>query len=108
MKSYEVIHYTENGRDIFNDWYRSLRDMRGRAAIDRTLARVELGNFGTHHHCRDGVWELIIDYGPGYRIYYCLAGKRVVLLLCGGTKRGQNRDIDQAVEYLKKFKGETE
>ena len=43
--------------------------MRGRAAIDRTLDRVELSNFGTHRHCSDGVWELIIDYGQGYRIY---------------------------------------
>lgn len=108
MKQYEIIHYTENGKDIFNEWYRSLRDLRGRAAIDRTLDRVELGNFGTHHHCRDGVWEFIIDYGAGYRIYYCLAGMKIVLLLCAGTKRTQNRDIDQAVEYLKRYKGAIE
>lgn len=101
---YEIIHYIENGCDVFNEWYTSLRDMKTRAVIDRTLNKAALGNFGKNHYCRDGVWEFIIDYGSGYRIYYSLMGKQIIILLCAGTKRTQNRDIDKAVEYLKKFK----
>ena len=52
-----------------------------------------------HKFCRDGVWELRIDTGAGYRVYYAIAGKQVVLLLCGGDKRTQDADIRQACEY---------
>ena len=54
--------------------------------------------------CRDGVWELIIDHGPGYRVYYSMIGGVVVLLLCAGSKSTQNRDISRAVKYLKRHK----
>jgi len=50
------------------------------------------------------VWELRIDYGPGYRLYYSMTGKRIILLLCGGGKRRQNADIERAVTYLKDYK----
>jgi len=56
-------------------------------------------NYGDHKFCRDGVWELRIDFGPGYRVYYAQAGKIVVLLLCGGSKGSQTRDISEAVRY---------
>lgn len=59
---------------------------------------MELGNFGDHKYCRDGTWELRIDLGPGFRVYYAIAGTRVILLLCGGDKRTQNVDIDRACE----------
>jgi probable addiction module antidote protein len=55
------------------------------------VTRIEQGNFGDHKFCRDGVWELRIDVGAGYRVYYAMAGQRVVLLLCGGDKRTQER-----------------
>lgn len=58
-----------------------------------------MGNFGNHKSCRDGVWELRIDVGPGYRVYYAVAGSQVVLLLCGGDKRTQSADITRACEY---------
>ena len=58
-----------------------------------------MGNFGNHKSCRDGVWELRIDVGPGYRVYYAVAGSQVVLLLCGGDKRTQSADISRACEY---------
>ena len=97
---YEVRHYiTRAGQDLYMEWYRTIRDARARIAIDRRLIRVELCNFGDHKPCRDGVWELRIDVGPGYRLYYALAGKQVVLLLCGGDKRTQARDIDRACQY---------
>ena len=101
---YEVIHYEENGLDVFMNWRKSLRDKVGKMAIDRRLLQVEEGNFGDHHYCRDGVWELVINTGPGYRIYYSMAGKFIVLLLCAGSKRNQQKDINQAVEYLKSYK----
>lgn len=100
----EVIHYEENGRDIVREWLKSLKDMQGKAAIYRAIKRVEQGNFGDHKPCRDGVWELRIDVSAGYRVYYSISGKEVVLLLCGGSKRTQKRDIDKAVEYLKKYR----
>ena len=102
-KQYEIVHYEENGKDIFNDYVSSLRDRIGRTVIERTVRRIEAGNFGEHKSCRSGVWELKIDYGAGYRVYYSIVGNKVVLLLCAGTKRTQQKDIDKAVEYLQRF-----
>jgi putative addiction module killer protein len=97
---YEIRHYlTSNQKDLFMEWRRQLRDSKARIAIDRRINRIELGNFGDHKFCRDGVWELRIDIGPGYRVYYAIDGTRVVLLLCGGDKQSQEKDIDRAHEY---------
>lgn len=104
--NYTVIHYEEDGKDIFYDWITSLRDKRGRLAIERSITRIEEGNFGEHRFCRNGVWELVINTGPGYRVYYSLIGNTVVLLLCGGDKSSQQKDISKAVEFLKKYKEE--
>jgi putative addiction module killer protein len=94
---YEVRHYlTPDGKDVFLDWLRELRDVTARIAVDRRVNRMELGNFGDHKFCRDGVWELRIDVGAGYRVYYAVAKKEIVLLLCGGDKRRQDADIDRA------------
>ncbi len=103
---YEVIHYREYGRDIYQEWLDELKDFRGRATILNAVNKVMDGNFGVHKHCRDGVWELVLDMGPGYRVYYSFIGRFVVLLLCAGQKRHQQRDIDKAVEYFKKYKEE--
>ena len=106
-EEYEVIHYIDaKGKDTYLEWVESLRDKRGQIAIYRAVARVERGNFGDHHFCRDGVSELVINCGPGYRVYYSIVGRAVVLLLCAGDKRSQSRDIDRAVLYLKKYKEE--
>ena len=97
---YEVRHYlTQNQLDVFMEWRRKLRDTTARISVDRRINRIELGNFGDHRFCRDGVWELRIDVGQGYRVYYAVAGNKVVLLLCGGDKRTQDVDIDRACEY---------
>lgn len=97
---FEIRHYlTPDGRDVFDEWRSQVKDTKARIAIDRRLYRVELGNFGDHKPCRDGVWELRIDMGPGYRVYYARAGKTVVLLLFGGDKRSQTADITQACDY---------
>jgi putative addiction module killer protein len=78
------------------DWNQWLVSSECAIAIDRRIYRVELGNFGDHKPCREGVWELRIDVGPGYRVYYAQAGQTVVLLLCGGIKRSQDADISKA------------
>jgi putative addiction module killer protein len=97
---YEIRHYlARDAKDLYLEWYSELRDTKARVAIDRRINRVELGNFGDHKFCRDGVWELRIDIGPGYRVYYAIAGKQIILLLCGGDKRSQRADIDRACEY---------
>nr|VFJ66514.1 MAG: putative addiction module killer protein [Candidatus Kentron sp. FW] len=102
---YEIRHYiTEDGKDTYLDWQLSIRDRKARVAIDRRVNRMERGNFGDRRFCRDGVWELRIDTGPGYRIYYATAGKQIVLLLCGGDKRTQEADIDRACEYWRNWR----
>jgi len=95
-------------RDIYLEWQRKLRDVKVRIAIDRRVNRIELGNFGDHKFCRDGVWGLRIDVWPGYRVYYALAGSQVVLLLCGGDKRAQDAEIERACKYWQDWQGRTE
>src|SRR5579859_6502677 len=97
---YEIRDYlTPDGKSVYREWHRKLRDVKAKVAIDRRINRIELGNFGDHKFCRDGVWELRIDFGPGYRGYYAISGDQVVLLLLGGDKRTQDKDIDRACEY---------
>lgn len=97
---YEIRHYlAENEKDVYLDWLKKLRDTTAKIAIDRRVNRIEQGNFGDHKFCRDGVWELRIDAGAGYRVYYAIAGKEIVLLLCGGDKRTQDADMARACEH---------
>jgi putative addiction module killer protein len=76
-----------------------MKDLRARVAIQRRVGRVAAGHFGDHKPCRDGVWELRVDLGPGYRVYYARAGRTIVVLLCGGSKGSQSSDIDTATKY---------
>ncbi|MDR3016805.1 type II toxin-antitoxin system RelE/ParE family toxin [Delftia acidovorans] len=101
MSSYRIEHYLAfaDRRDVYLEWLGKLRDSRAKSAVIRRVARIELGNFGDHRFCRDGVWELRIDVGPGYRVFYALSGQRVVLLLCAGDKRSQDADIARAVTH---------
>lgn len=77
-------------------------------AVVRRVNRIEQGNFGDHKFCRDGVWELCIDVGAGYRVYYAIAGQQIVLLLCGGDKRTQNKDIERACTYWQDWQRRTD
>ena len=99
---FQLEHYlTGDDHDVFAEWHGRLKDIKAKLAIDRRLAHVEAGNFGDHKPLRDGVWELRIDVGQGYRVYYAQTGKTVLLLLCGGDKRRQNADVSTAVAYWK-------
>lgn len=102
---YEVRHYlTPEGTDLTQNWLSGLRDLVAKVALVKRLNRLEQGNFGDHKYCRDGVWELRVDVGPGYRVYYAQAGKRLVLLLCGGNKSSQQADINRACEFWQDWK----
>ena len=89
--------------DVFDHCYNGLRDRQGRARIAARLRRVELGNFGDVKPVGSGVSELRIDYGPGYRVYLTQRGLEVVILLAGGDKRTQSKDIEAAIEMAKQL-----
>ncbi|HUZ64822.1 MAG TPA: type II toxin-antitoxin system RelE/ParE family toxin [Acetobacteraceae bacterium] len=106
---FELRHYlTPEGKDLIAEWLRQLRDVRAKAAIIRRLNRLEQGNFGDFKPLRDGVHELRIDVGPGYRVYYARAGRILILLLCGGTKRTQDTDIERACGYWRDWQSRDE
>jgi len=99
---FELLDYhAPDGTIPFKTWLAGLADRIAKAKIAARVQRVASGNFGDHKPLMDGVWELRIDQGPGYRVYYALAGKQVVLLLVGGDKRRQQADIETAVDYWK-------
>ena len=100
-------YVSQSGIDVVGAWLARLRDDRTRAKIAARLARLSVGNFGDCKPVRAGVWELRIDWGPGYRVYYAMAGKEIVLLLCGGNKGTQARDIARAVDHWADYKRRT-
>ena len=101
----EVLRYvTESGREVIREWLDELHDARAVTKIVMRTDRLADGNFGDCKPLRDGVCELRIDYGPGYRVYYAMVGRTCVLLLCGGDKRKQSGDITRAIEYLRDYK----
>jgi putative addiction module killer protein len=97
-------YVTTLGKDVFGEWLAEVRDVRTRAKIVARIDRLSAGNFGDCKALRGGLFELRIDWGPGYRVYYALIGRTCVLLLCGGDKRKQSSDIKRALEYLKDYK----
>jgi putative addiction module killer protein len=104
----EIRHYiTRAGRDVFDDWLSQLADTRAQAKIASRINRLAAGNFGDCKPLGQGLSEMRIDWGPGYRVYYAMLGRVCVLLLCGGDKRKQSSDIDRALEYLKDYKKRT-
>ncbi|MBI5814231.1 MAG: type II toxin-antitoxin system RelE/ParE family toxin [Nitrospinae bacterium] len=86
------------------DWLGGLKDREGKAAIHKAIAKMRLGNFGDSKPVGKGVLERRIDTGPGYRVYYGRHGGNVVILLCGGDKKSQKRDINTAIRYWEMFK----
>ena len=101
---YQLEYYQDcEGRIPFRVWLEGLRDVAAIARIRVRLNRVRLGNFGVTRAVGNGVLELKMDVGPGYRIYYALSGKTVVLLLTGGDKSTQRKDIAIAKSYWKNY-----
>ena len=101
-----VLRYyqTSSFEQPFVEWLRGLNDRQARTRIEARLARVAVGNFGDVEPVGDGVMELRMDWGPGYRVYFGRIGQVVVLLLCGGDKRTQQRDIKRAKAYFEDYK----
>ena len=101
LKNYVAL----DGKDVFDDWLTGLRDRKGRAVIRTRLDRVKYqGNFGSHRSAGHGVFELKIDFGPGYRVYYAEEGSTLVILLGGGDKDSQDRDIRKAHERWAEYR----
>jgi len=108
----EIRNYlTVDGKNVFDEWLDSLRDRldslrdrRAKAKIRTRLDRVEDGNLGDYKSVGEGVCELRIDYGSGYRIYFGQEGITVIILLCGGNKSTQEQDIVKAHEYWKDYR----
>ena len=101
----ELRYYqTSAGEQPFVEWMQGLGDRHARSRIEARLARVAVGNLGDVEPVGEGVLELRIDWGPGYRVYFSRVGKVIVLLLCGGDKRTQQRDIKRAKAYFEDYK----
>ena len=83
--------------DLFDRWLVGLRDRQARARIEARIRRLSLGNPGDVKPIGHGISELRIDYGPGYRVYFVRRGDMLIVLLAGGDKRTQSRDIEEAI-----------
>ncbi len=104
MNAVEVREYCrEDGYKPFSSWLAGLRDRQARSRIILRVLRLRAGLRGDWRPVGSGVFELRVDYGPGYRIYCAQDGRTFVLLLCGGDKRTQARDIEVAHEYWKDY-----
>lgn len=101
-----IIYSTDTGKEPYSEWEEGL-DKVTQAIIKSRLDRIRLGNFGKAKMLQDGdgIWELILDYGPGYRIYFGKQKSTIVILLVGGEKKSQNRDIRKAKQYWLDYKG---
>jgi putative addiction module killer protein len=101
--TFEIKEYVESGNSPFADWFDSL-DAVTAARVDKYIRRLEAGNFGAVKALQEGVSELKLDFGPGYRVYFGRDGKTIIILLGGGSKRRQSADIAAAIERWKRYK----
>jgi putative addiction module killer protein len=102
---WKIVYYaTADGKLPFRDWFESLSDLQAQDVISARLTRLRHGNFGKCEPVGLGISELKINYGPGYRVYFGRVGGRIVLLLCGGDKSTQQKDIYKARGYWQFYK----
>ena len=99
----EIKECIEAGSSPFAEWFDSL-DAVTAARVDKYIRRLEAGNFGSAKVLQEGVSELKLDFGPGYRVYFGRDGKTIIILLGGGSKRRQSADIAAAIERWKRYK----
>ena len=101
----EIQRYsTAEGRVPFDEWFSSLRDANAKVKIDTRLDRLQEGNVGDSRSVGEGVCELRINYGPGYRVYFGQVGSTIILLLVGGDKSTQDLDIRKAKQYWTNYR----
>jgi len=103
IRTYE----TASGRKPFTEWLSALKDKEARLRILRRIERLKLGNFGDSKSIGAGVQELRFHFGSGYRVYYMEIDHIIVVLLCGGDKGSQSKDIEKAKEYAKDLRNRT-
>ena len=89
--------------ECFERWFGSLVDRTTRARIIFAIEKIKLGNFGNTKHLTEGLFEIKVNFGPGYRLYYCNQGETIIILLVGGDKSSQRRDIDKALELMERI-----
>lgn len=98
-------YITCNGICSFDEWFNQL-DINIQVRIDARLDRISLGNFGDYKTIEDGIFEFRFHFGAGYRVYYGLDGKNIIILLTGGSKKRQNKDIKKAITYWQEYQQE--
>jgi len=104
LLGYNIHMYKVKKTEEFNKWHSSLKDIKAKIAVARRIERMEQGNFGDTKSIGDNVSELRVDLGPGYRVYYLLNNKEIIILLVGGDKSTQTKDITKAKEMAKEYK----
>ncbi len=105
IKQRVVDYYkTPTGKEPAKEWLSSVKDTLTQAILYKRIRQAGLGQFGKTRNVGDGVWELKIDYGPGYRVYYGIHGDELILILMAGSKRTQTTDIKKARTYWTEWK----
>ena len=99
--SYNMVVIEIRQTEVYARWFRRLRDREARARIDIRIRRLSIGNPGDVRPVGEGVSEMRINYGPGYRVYYAQRGEALIILLAGGDKDSQERDIQRALELAR-------
>jgi putative addiction module killer protein len=98
-------YFTSSGHSPFREWFYSLKREEDRGIIRARLVRVRRGNFGDCEHVEEGVFELRIHVGPGFRVYFGKIGNKIILLLLGGIKKNQSKDISSALSFWADHRG---
>lgn len=104
MRKSIIVYTDKSGKEPFTKWLYGLSDHMTRRKIFTRLRRIEQGNYGDCKHVQDGVFELRLFSGPGYRIYFGEDGDTLLILLCGGDKSSQETDIQNAIRYWREYK----
>jgi putative addiction module killer protein len=101
---YEVLKYkSTSGKEPFGDWINSIKDTTTSIRIEKRIELIRNGNFGDYKYLENGIYELRFHFGSGYRVYYAKDGNKIIILLCGGDKSTQTKDIVRAKKYYKDY-----